>query len=92
MSNHIVDDVMLGADDQKFYREVLGDTEAHFVGLFAPIEILEQRERDRGDRQIGLARWQYDRVHAGVEYDLEIDTSLSSAEGCARKIVEHFVL
>ncbi|VAV95663.1 Putative O-phosphotransferase [hydrothermal vent metagenome] len=85
-NNQIVDDVMLGVGDQIYYRQVLGDTEVHFVGLFAPLEILEQREQDRGDRLIGLARWQYDRVHQGVEYDLEIDTSEALPEECAQKI------
>ncbi|MFZ3005690.1 MAG: hypothetical protein WA047_05905, partial [Phenylobacterium sp.] len=39
--------------------------ETRFVGLLAPLEVLEAREVARGDRQIGLARWQFDRVHAG---------------------------
>ena len=91
-NNQIVDDVMLGADDQKYYRQVLGNTKVHFVGLFAPLEVLEQRERDRGDRQIGLARWQYDRVHHGVVYDLEIDTSGSTPIECAQTIAEAFAL
>ncbi|QJB69367.1 chloramphenicol phosphotransferase CPT family protein [Parasphingorhabdus halotolerans] len=91
-NNQIVDDVMLGATNQQHYRKVMSDAEIQFVGLFAPLEILEQREKSRGDRQIGLARWQYDRVHAGVDYDLEIDTSAFSPNECARKIAEYFGL
>ncbi|MFZ0017309.1 MAG: hypothetical protein WAL10_08230 [Acetobacteraceae bacterium] len=45
--------------------------EVHFVGLFAPLDVLEARERQRGDRLIGLARWQYHRVHSGIAYDLD---------------------
>lgn len=88
----IVDDVMLGAPDQAFYRAVLEGLDVRFVGLFAPLDVLEQRERDRGDRLIGLARWQYDRVHRGIDYDLEIDTSRLSVADCAEKIADAFGL
>lgn len=77
--NHlIVDDVILDPADEADYRAVLSRFEGRFVGLFAPLEILEARELARGDREIGLARWQYDRVHQGRTYDLEIDTSATT--------------
>jgi len=41
---------------------------------------------------IGLARWQYDRVHRGIRYDLEVDTSVASPMTCARLIKEKFGL
>jgi len=91
-NNQIVDDVMLGSSDQEHYRNVMSDNPLHFVGLFAPIDVLEQREKDRGDRQIGLARWQYDRVHDGVKYDLEIDTSVLTPAQCVQKIAKEFGL
>jgi chloramphenicol 3-O phosphotransferase len=91
--NHlIVDDVMLSADDQREYFAFLGDFDFRFVGMFAPLEILEERERVRGDRLPGLARWQYDRVHHGINYDLEIDTSKHSPHECARLIASAFKL
>jgi chloramphenicol 3-O phosphotransferase len=62
------------------------------VGVFAPLEILEARERQRGDRTVGLARWQYDRVHKGIAYDLEIDTATATAEECAALIRNRFQL
>jgi chloramphenicol 3-O phosphotransferase len=80
-NNIVVDDVMFGGDEAEHYRSLLGKFDFHLVGLFAPLEVLEQREKARGDRDLGLARWQYDRVHQGVCYDLEIDTSrLTPAE------------
>lgn len=74
----IVDDVILDPADEADYRALLSRFEVRFVGLFAPLEALEARERARGDRQIGLAHWQYDRVHQGRAYDLEIDTSATT--------------
>ncbi len=89
-NNLIVDDVMLSPDDQQCYRDGLLGCEVYYVGLFAPLDVLEQRERDRGDRLHGLARWQYDRVHKGISYDLEIDTSGQSPLDCAKMIASAF--
>lgn len=87
----IVDDVMLG-DEMAEYDALLAGFAVHKVGVFAPLEVLEARERARGDRLIGLARWQLDRVHAGRSYDLEVDTATMTPEQCARLIGERFAL
>lgn len=68
------------------YLELLNGHQVMTVGMFAPLDILEERERQRGDRMIGLARWQFDRVHAGVDYDLQIDTSTATPEESAGRI------
>jgi chloramphenicol 3-O phosphotransferase len=91
-NNLIVDDVMLGRGEVLEYRELLAEFTPRFVGLFAPLDVLEARERVRGDRLIGLARWQYARVHAGIAYDLEIDTTVASALECAHQIKAAFQL
>jgi len=88
----IVDDVMLGRGAAQEYRDLLAPFELIFVGLFAPLDILEARERQRGDRLIGLARWQFDRVHAGLNYDLEIDTTTAAPTDCAHRIKAAFNL
>lgn len=87
----IVDDVMLGTEMDD-YKTLLAPFDVSFIGIFAPLAILEDRERQRGDRMIGLARWQFDRVHAGKAYDLEIDTSAATPAQCARQIKDAFVL
>lgn len=46
-----------------------------FVGLHCPLEELERRERERGDRRIGEARSDHAITHTFGEYDLEIDTT-----------------
>ena len=90
-NNLIVDDVMLGSEMAE-YRTLLASFDVSFIGVFAPLSLLEERESRRGDRMIGLARWQYDRVHAGRTYDLEIDTSAATAEACAHRIKHTFSL
>lgn len=90
-SNLIIDDVMLGSDAED-YRTQFAEHEISFVGVMAPLDVLEQRERDRKDRMIGLARWQYTRVHQGVDYDLTLDSSAATPAQCAAKIKETFGL
>ena len=84
-NNLIVDDVMLD-NEREDYEALLSGFEIFFVGVFAPLEVLEARERERGDRLIGLARWQYGRVHRGKKYDLEIDSGSLSPLECAALI------
>jgi chloramphenicol 3-O phosphotransferase len=90
-NNLIVDEVMLG-DELAEYRELLADFRFHVVGVFAPLDVLEARERARGDRLIGLARWQYERVHQGKRYDLELDANAATPAECAERIRQHFDL
>jgi chloramphenicol 3-O phosphotransferase len=90
-NNLIVDDVLLGSEKTE-YAALLAPFEVFTVGVFAPLEVLEARERQRGDRLIGLARWQYDRVHADMTYDLKIDTSSATAMECADLIRKKFGL
>jgi chloramphenicol 3-O phosphotransferase len=90
-NNLIVDDVMLGGERAE-YAAILSGFEVYWVGVFAPLDVLEDRERQRGDRLIGLARWQFDRVHNDMRYDLEIDTSTATPLACARRIKDKFNL
>jgi chloramphenicol 3-O phosphotransferase len=41
---------------------------------------------------IGLARWQYERVHRDMTYELEIDTSQATPMECAELIKRKFGL
>lgn len=91
-NNLIVDEVMIGGDKEREYRALLSRFDVRFVGLLAPLEVIEARERARGDRVIGLARWQYDRVHRDVTYDLEIETALATPLEIAHQIRDAFNL
>ena len=90
-NNLIVDDVLTSGQAQE-YAAVLAPFQVFLVGVFAPLEVLEARERQRGDRMIGLARWQYARVHKGMKYDIEVDTSTARPEECARLIKDRLGL
>ncbi len=91
-NNLIVDDVMTEEGQDREYRTLLSEFDVRLIGLFAPLEVLEFRERQRGDRRIGLARWQYERVHLGKTYDLEIDTTKATPAESAKLICNIFGL
>jgi chloramphenicol 3-O phosphotransferase len=82
----VVDDVIWDPEALTDYRWQLATFDFFTVGLVAPLEVIEQRERQRGDRTVGLARWQYDKVHAGMVYDLELDTSVTTPDELAERI------
>ncbi|MBI1277414.1 MAG: chloramphenicol phosphotransferase [Anaerolineaceae bacterium] len=57
-----------------------------FVGIMCPLEVLEAREKDRGDRTLGQAKGQAGIIHQNCVYDLEVDTSKLSTAECAEQI------
>lgn len=67
---------------------LFADMNAYLIGLYCPLEVLEQREKDRKDRTLGQAREQFDVIHKYVIYDLELDTSTLTLEECAEKVIE----
>ncbi|WP_026783405.1 chloramphenicol phosphotransferase CPT family protein [Pleomorphomonas koreensis] len=55
-------------------RRLLADHDVLFVGVHCPLEVLLAREVARGDRPPGSARQDYETIHLGKTYDLDIDT------------------
>lgn len=90
-NNLIVDEVLLGSEKAE-YRDLLKPFDVYWVGVMAPLDVLEERERQRGDRLVGLSRWQFDKVHRDMAYDLEIDTSQATPLACAQLIKDRFGL
>jgi len=78
--------------------EALSGLPVLVVGVDCPVEVAIQRRRETWGGQ-GFAgggaanpdpvqRWHRE-VHAGLDYDLEVDTSVLSAAGCAERITAH---
>ncbi|WP_256437675.1 chloramphenicol phosphotransferase CPT family protein [Bradyrhizobium sp. CCBAU 53421] len=55
-------------------RDLLADHDVFFVAVHCPLDVLIEREKRRGDRPAGSARRDYETIHAGKVYDLELDT------------------
>lgn len=62
------------------------DLPAFLIGVHCPLEVLEEREKNRKNRTVGQARLQFDIVHGKGVYDLVVDTSTQSPEQCANQI------
>ena len=58
-----------------------------FIGLKCPLNVLEQREINRGHRIIGQTRGHHKLVHENMHYDLEIDTATNTPQDGAKKII-----
>jgi len=82
----IVDDVSDGGAEIELWKEALTPHSCLFVGVHCDLDIMESREKSRGDRKIYSAREQYYRVHRGVEYDFLVNTSNQTPELCAKQI------
>lgn len=86
----ILDEVFLGgATEQARWRDVLAGLDVLWVGVSCAPEAARGREIARGDRVPGMADWQQDVVHVGVEYDIMIDTTSTESIDCARRIAAH---
>jgi chloramphenicol 3-O phosphotransferase len=79
----IFDDVLYHPAFLRDYLRAFEGVEVWFVGLRCPLDVLEQRERARGDRMVGHARGHYDLVHQHGLYDIEIDTAQETPESAA---------
>jgi chloramphenicol 3-O phosphotransferase len=83
----LVDDVFLDRRWLDGWRGELADLDWLLVAVLAPLPVLEERERIRGNRITGEARAQVDAIHEGIEYDLTLDTATQSPDECARAIL-----
>lgn len=45
-----------------------------FVGIHCPLDLLIEREAARADRPLGSARQDFETIHVGKRYDIELDT------------------
>jgi chloramphenicol 3-O phosphotransferase len=83
--NLIVDHVMQNQDWLVDCIKLLEEFPVLFVGVRCRLKELDRRERQR-DMVRGLARQQYEIVHAHGIYDLEVDTADYGPLECAQQI------
>jgi chloramphenicol 3-O phosphotransferase len=76
----IVDLVLRDETELRDTLRVLQSRPMYLVGVRAPLEVLEERERGREDRGAGMAREQSAHRAFARDYDLVIDTSRHSSD------------
>ena len=88
----LVDLVLRDESELQETLRVLSSRPMYLVGVQAPLDVLEERERWRKDRGIGMAREQHANPAFLRVYDTVIDTSTHSPKDGAiaiRKFVRH---
>jgi chloramphenicol 3-O phosphotransferase len=67
--------------------DLLEGCDVFFVGIHCRLDELERRERARGDRRIGDARHDFQKVHGHCVYDAELDATSLPAEVNADRVL-----
>lgn len=83
----IVDELLLNEEEFQEYIHAFYEDRVLFVAVKPPLEVVEERERARGDRVIGLARSYQERTHQGKTYDLLLDSASTTPEQAAQRIL-----
>lgn len=83
----VVDTVAWNSGSLDSFLRALKDTPVLAVGVHYDLEVLEERERQRGNRSSGLARRQFHLAHQDMLYDVEVDTSRLSIDDCVATIL-----
>ncbi len=85
--NVIADDVVLTEDEWRGWQADLDGVDAHWVRIQIALDLIEARERSRGDRMPGHARSQYADAYRYPTYDSEVDTGALTPEQAAAAIL-----
>lgn len=83
--NVLLDNV-LPAEGWNYLAADLAGYSVFLVGVHCSVEVLDARERSRGDRPLGLASSQAGKIHANRVYDFEVDTSHQDSIECAARV------
>ena len=59
------------------------------VKVDCPFDILEQREKLRNDRSIGIARKQFNEIHSYLTYNLQVETDKLMPTASAKTIFDY---
>lgn len=82
--NVIFDDVYW---DMKLPADIMKNVDVYLVSIYAPLDVLLEREKSRHSRPAGIARWQFPKIYTPNRiYDLEVDTSKLTPEQSVEEI------
>ncbi len=85
----VVDEVIEGDERLWNYVQLLNNHRVYFIAVVCNIDTLEERERARQNRPVGMARPQSKIVHGPTRvYDFEIDTTFVSPDTSAQQILD----
>jgi chloramphenicol 3-O phosphotransferase len=65
---------------------LLAEHDVFFVAVHCPLELLIEREAARGDRPVGSAKRDFETIHVGKTYDIELQSE-DGAEANVEKLL-----
>ncbi len=83
----IFDHVLHDRDMHEAFQRATAGLDVFAVGVTCPIDILEARERARGDRVLGRARGLANVIHTFRSYDVSVDTGATPTDACVATIL-----
>lgn len=75
-NNLIVEHIVETKEWMDLLVDLLEPFDVYFIGIHAPLQVLERREAERGDRPVGGARKDFETIHLHAIYDFELDSTL----------------
>lgn len=87
--NNVIAEAVITATRVPLYSSSFDGLPVILIGVRCPLEIAVRRERKRTDRLSGpldLPPEAFAAVHAGIDYDLDVDTSIEGAEQLAARL------
>ncbi len=86
--NHgvIIDHVITSERIFDRLKETVSSNRLWMVNVTCPLEIIQKREQERGDRCLGSAEASYTYLFPKEGYDLTVDTHFMTISECANKI------
>jgi chloramphenicol 3-O phosphotransferase len=87
--NLIVDNVIDGNREIQEWRALLSRYNCCYIGVYCSLDILNEREIARQNRNIGSAAEQYFRTHKDVEYDITVNSGENDTTKCVEQIMRH---
>jgi chloramphenicol 3-O phosphotransferase len=84
----IFDHVLHDREMYESWRRASAGLDVFSIGVTCAIDVLEARERARGDRVLGRARGLAEVVHGFSSYDVTVDTTASPPAACVATILE----
>lgn len=86
--NKVIVDTVAQEHQKGIFVSLFEPFDVVYIAVRCPLDELEKREKERGDRSVGLARSQFAEVHSFLRYDVEVDTHKQTAQECAALIKE----
>lgn len=83
----IFDHVLHDRAMHESWRAATAGLDTFAVGVTCPLDVLEARERARGDRVLGRARGLANVVHGFMDYDITVDTGVHDTATCVARLL-----